>query len=548
MKLKLVNILLVCLMTSSVFASFFWMGQGATANWNDANNWDKDQTLPINIPGVPPTSTGEEIKVLTEAFMTSGANALINSNVGTYSTKISINGSASMPAILTITGSNAFIGCSGQFRVGSASSGGTGATGKVIQSGGTVTAPTTYIGYYGTNVPDIATGYYTISGGTLTCSSGLWVGSGVNGGNTIGTFTVDCSTGSFPTITVSALNVGGQKSAVSTGTLIFNIGANGLVSPITITGSTKNALNLDAGGTSSTTRLVVSLSPGSTVPPGDILLVNNTSTGSPNAVIGSFDTINGAAATEGALVDIGGGHFYTLTYMYDSVSKTVGSARSNTYNDIALIPSMTISTPATNTGDLLIAAVATDGDTSTTIAAPSGWTLINSGANGSAVTLAAWWKLAVASEPANYTFSWSGANRQQAYGWMMRFSGQDANNPIDACSTANDSSITPTSPAVTTKVNNCLILRTGAFDDNSITVDNPTLLSGHTTITADKSSSTASSGVVSGGAGYVKQSTAGSSNTSTFSLTTAKSARTLTIAIAPASTGPGVCCEDDIKP
>ncbi|MCX5633120.1 MAG: LamG domain-containing protein [Phycisphaerae bacterium] len=74
------------------------------------------------------------------------------------------------------------------------------------------------------------------------------------------------------------------------------------------------------------------------------------------------------------------------TLQYKAFNEAKAASDSNT--------SVTISTPATSSGDLLITAVATDGDTSTTIAAPSGWTLINRGANGSVVTLGAWWKIA----------------------------------------------------------------------------------------------------------------------------------------------------------
>jgi hypothetical protein len=61
---------------------------------------------------------------------------------------------------------------------------------------------------------------------------------------------------------------------------------------------------------------------------------------------------------------------------------------------------------------------------------------------------------------------------------------------------------------------------------------------------------TAAGGVtVSGGAGYVKQSTAGpSSGTPTFSLTASNEARMLTIAIAPAGNGSYDCCGDYIQP
>ncbi len=153
--------------------------------------------------------------------------------------------------------------------------------------------------------------------------------------------------------------------------------------------------------------------------------------------------------------------------------------------------SITISTPDTNQGDLLIAAVATDGDTSSSLAPPGGegWTEIDIDDCSNAVTLGAWWKLAGASEP-NHTFTWSGA--EQAYGWMMRFIGHDSTNPIDACSVNCDSDVAPTSPAVTTTVDNCLILRLGAFDDDDVSTlpepGNPGL-SGHTAITMDKSAS-----------------------------------------------------------
>jgi hypothetical protein len=148
--------------------------------------------------------------------------------------------------------------------------------------------------------------------------------------------------------------------------------------------------------------------------------------------------------------------------------------------------SLTISTPASNAGDLLIAAVATDGDTSGSIIPPvgQGWTLIDRGAYNSAVTLGAWWKSAGASEPANHTFSWTGS--EQAYGWMMRFAGQNPANPVNASATSGTTGINPTSPAVNSAVDCSMILRLGAFDGDNITVNVPGL-SGHSPITMDKS-------------------------------------------------------------
>jgi type II secretory pathway pseudopilin PulG len=150
--------------------------------------------------------------------------------------------------------------------------------------------------------------------------------------------------------------------------------------------------------------------------------------------------------------------------------------------------SITITTPDTNEGDLLIAAVATDGDTSSSLAPPGGesWTEIYTGDYSNEVTLGAWWKLADASESSSHEFTW--LPDEQAYAWMMRITGHKASNPINDYSASGESSSTPTSPEVTTTLDNSLILRLGAFDDDDITVDDPGL-SNHTAITMDKSGS-----------------------------------------------------------
>jgi hypothetical protein len=241
-------------------------------------------------------------------------------------------------------------------------------------------------------------------------------------------------------------------------------------------------------------------------------------------------------------------------------------------------------------GDLLIAAVSTDGTSSTTLAAPAGWTLLDRGIDSTGqVTLGVWYKIAGASEPGTYTFTWTG--NQQAYGWIMRFTGHNPSTPINASSftAGSTTSSTPPSPTVTTTVANTMIIRIGAFDRSYITVDSPGL-TGHTRITMDRSSTNTNScsggagyktqaaagasgtsnfaltwaeqyrtgtiaiapastaGTVSGGAGYVRQPTAGSSGTSTFTLGSANEYRTLTIAIAPGDPNRNACCQDNIIP
>jgi len=149
--------------------------------------------------------------------------------------------------------------------------------------------------------------------------------------------------------------------------------------------------------------------------------------------------------------------------------------------------SIVVSTPGTNENDLLIAAVATTGDTSLSLAPPGGegWTEIDIGEHSNDVTLGIWWKLAAATEPPSHEFTWMG--EQQAYAWMMRFTGHDQADPIDVWTGDGETNSTPTSPAVTTTVDDSLILRLGAFDDDDITVDDPGLAD-HTAITMDASS------------------------------------------------------------
>ena len=183
--------------------------------------------------------------------------------------------------------------------------------------------------------------------------------------------------------------------------------------------------------------------------------------------------------------------------------------------------------PGTADDDLLIAAVVTDGNTVGDLIPPAGWTELVIGHRSSKVTLGVWWKLA-SSEAGTYQFDW--ASGEQAYGWVMRFTGHDPLAPINAMTDDKETSATPTSSAVVSTVDNALILRIGGFDDDDITIDAPGLAD-HTAITADRSGTGLES--CSGAAGYVVQPLAGSSGTSAFSLTSSEEAVVVTIAIAP---------------
>ncbi|MEM8945429.1 MAG: hypothetical protein AAGD11_09610 [Planctomycetota bacterium] len=181
--------------------------------------------------------------------------------------------------------------------------------------------------------------------------------------------------------------------------------------------------------------------------------------------------------------------------------------------------------------DLLIATVVTDGNEASSMTPPSGWTEIYLGENNNGrVTLGIWWKLASSSEPSDYTFDWSG--NEEAYGWMMRFTGHNAASPIHDTGTTQGSSNTPSTVAVTTTEDNCMILRIGGFDDDDVSTGDAGM-SGHTTITAEQSGS--GSGTCSGAAAYAMLDAAGDSGTANFDLSGSGSEefRTVTIAIEP---------------
>jgi hypothetical protein len=330
-------IFLVCLMTSSVFADTHYWQQtdettptySATDNWMEPNQWNTASGAPTGtFTGVPARpDPGSEIKMTTNTWMSGPAHCTVNSAVGDYTGQnVSVNGTLyiNSGADIGFKRSSSVTGKNG-LRVGSNSAGGVAPfAGTVNQSGGTVGATMVYLGYAGSNGDLSASGNYIISGGSLTCSSGLAVGTGINGSGaqtTAGKFTVD---GPLPTISVAALRVGGTDfiTGTNSGTLEFKLGSG--VSAIGCT-----SVSLDAGGLNSETDLLVSVI---SAPSGDILLVNNTG----GAVVGSFDKLNGGSALEGASITLGSVP-YTLTYMYDSVSKIKGTVRDGTYNDIALV-------------------------------------------------------------------------------------------------------------------------------------------------------------------------------------------------------------------
>lgn len=181
----------------------------------------------------------------------------------------------------------------------------------------------------------------------------------------------------------------------------------------------------------------------------------------------------------------------------------------------------------TSAGDLLIAAVAVDGDRSDSLEAKNaGWNLIAVEQSNEKVTLGVWWKNASFPEQPP-EFNWSGD--QEAYGWIMRFTNHNVANPISdwaSLATPADVTKTPTSPAVAPSGFNCMILRLCGVDKDDINEDETGLVS-HITITMDDAKD------VSGGAGYQHWPDQGNTGSSNFELKEEEDTIAITLAIAP---------------
>jgi MSHA biogenesis protein MshQ len=126
---------------------------------------------------------------------------------------------------------------------------------------------------------------------------------------------------------------------------------------------------------------------------------------------------------------------------------------------------LTINNPTgTTSGDVMIASLAVTPGT-VTIAAPTGWTLVRTIQNTSSTTsrLAVFQRVATASEPASYTWTF-GASHTGAVGGIMSFSGVDNSSPIateNGSTTA--SSTTHAAPSISPTTTNVMLVGTFSY-------------------------------------------------------------------------------------
>ena len=292
-------------MVDNASATIVWLG--TSGSWSDSALWDK---------GFVPNNT-EDIKVITPASV-----CTINTNVGNYpGAKIVIaSGPDNANAATLKIETGGYLGAAKELAIGSAGSTSSGNIGYLIQTGGELVAVST--GKIEVGYKTSGTGYYTMSGGSLTGDGTLFIG-GAGAPGASGTFTV---IGTDPIINIRKIYVGVKDSTGAypgTANIAFQVGADG-VSPI----RTQNLYIDPMNNSASITNLLVNLT--AAPPAGDILLFERIGDG---VIHGQFDFINDLAATEGSSITLSYGglnYLYNLTYLYDA-------AGDGNHNDIALL-------------------------------------------------------------------------------------------------------------------------------------------------------------------------------------------------------------------
>lgn len=178
---------------------------------------------------------------------------------------------------------------------------------------------------------------------------------------------------------------------------------------------------------------------------------------------------------------------------------------------------ISIPAPASaSVGDYMIAVINTDDNEIPFSAVPAGWSVLTQ-SEGGGVTLAIYEKFFTATEPANY--NWTLNSNEQRYGYILSFTGASGLTVPTTPTVVTGTNASPQSPAVVTEVDNTLVLRIAANDDDDVLINPPEIISGFRNITSNSSS--VSGSAVSSQAVYANQAAAttpGNTGTENFFL------------------------------
>lgn len=174
-----------------------------------------------------------------------------------------------------------------------------------------------------------------------------------------------------------------------------------------------------------------------------------------------------------------------IVFPSSAQATTFGSAASAA-NDAEPLETTTLILPAPtsiSSGNFLIAGIAFNGGTDTSLTAPSGWILIErtdgEGGVDTEIGIATYYKIAGSSEPSSYT--WDVVNTEggesdtatepRAAGGIIRYTGVDTSDPIDVMGEQEGDDDILVAPSVTTTDPNETVIVFYAQDDNN---DHPT--------------------------------------------------------------------------
>jgi len=147
---------------------------------------------------------------------------------------------------------------------------------------------------------------------------------------------------------------------------------------------------------------------------------------------------------------------------YTISTQTITHRDSNSADNGAGSTTLTIARPTgLAADDVMIAAIAVRGGSTTGITPPAGWALVPGGTNpidnGTTLRLAVYYKVATAAEPASYTWTFSAL--QKASGGIQAYVNVDPANPIDvALGQATPSSNFHSTPSVTTTFDGTMLV------------------------------------------------------------------------------------------
>lgn len=199
-------------------------------------------------------------------------------------------------------------------------------------------------------------------------------------------------------------------------------------------------------------------------------VLRGTATGGPYAQIAEVTPRTTTTYTDSPAA---GTYFYVLRSFFQSwesanSNETSASGISFRAAASAGAPSgtltLTIATPSgTVAGDVMIASIAVRPNTAT-ITPPAGWTLVRrmDNASANANSLAVYSRVAGASEPANY--SWTFSASTGSAGGIQTFSGVDTTTPINVESgQTTPNGLSHTTPSVTTTMANTMLVTSHGF-------------------------------------------------------------------------------------